>query len=119
VTGAAGRNGLLLGLALALAAAVAGGRAAVDDEVAVSLSSSGLKPATLRTGRAETLRVVVSSGDEREHCFAVDALRVEKRVRPGRPVSVDLTSERSGSFPIHCCLHPDNQAERGQLVVGE
>lgn len=119
VTGAAGRNGLLLGLMLALAAALAAGRATLDDEVAVSLSASGFKPARLRVGRGETLRVRVSSGDEREHCFAVDALRVEKRVRPGHPVVADLNPERVGSFPITCCLHPDNQAETGRLVVGE
>ncbi len=119
VTGAARRNGLLLGLTLALAAALAAGRASLDDEAEVSLSGAGLKPARLRVGRGETLRVKVSSGDEREHCFAVDALRVEKRVRPGHPVVADLTPERVGTFPITCCLHPDNAAERGQLVVGE
>ncbi len=110
---------MLLGLTLALAAALAAGRAGLEDEIEVSLSSSGLKPATLRAGRGETLRVKVTSGDEREHCFAVDALRVEKRVRPGHPVSVDLTPDRTGSFPVRCCLHPDNTAERGQLVAGE
>lgn len=119
VTGAARRNGLLLGLTLALAAALAAGRADLDDEVAVSLSAAGLKPARLRAGRGETLRVKVASGDEHEHCFAVDALRVEKRVRPGRPVVADLTPDRVGTFPIHCCLHPDSKAETGQLVVGE
>lgn len=119
MTSAAGRNGLLLGLTLALAAALAAGRVSLDDAVEVSLSASALKPATLRTGRGETLRVRVSSGDGREHCFAVDALRVEKRVRPGHPVEADLSPDRTGSFPIRCCLHPDNAAEKGQLVVGE
>ncbi len=119
MTGAAGRNGLLLRLALALAAALAAVRTSLDDEVAVSLSASGFKPARLRAGRGETLRVRVSSGDEREHCFAVDALRVEKRVRPGQPVVADLNPERAGTFPITCCLHPDNKAEKGELVVGE
>lgn len=117
--GAAGRNGLLLGLTLALAAALAAGRASLDDEAAVSLSAAGFKPARLRVGRGETLRVKVSSGDGVEHCFAVDALRVEKRVRPGQPVVADLNPERVGTFAITCCLHPDNAAERGQLVVGE
>ncbi len=57
----------------------------------------------------------------REHCFAIDALRVEKRIVPGRPTRVDLTPERAGVFPFYCCLESGKAAEveRGQLTVSE
>ncbi len=54
-----------------------------------------------------------------EHCFALDALRIEKRILPGRSTPADITPDRVGSFPFHCCLEPGNEAQRGRLVVSE
>ncbi len=63
---------------------------------------------------------MLSSGD-REHCFAIDALRVEKRILPGRPTRFELTPDRAGVFPFHCCLESGESAaaERGQIEVLE
>jgi heme/copper-type cytochrome/quinol oxidase subunit 2 len=87
-------------------------------EVEVTMSVSGLKPAELTVRKGETLRLRVRSLD-REHCFALDAFRVEKRVLPQRPTIVDIVADRVGTFPIHSCLEPDNPSLRGRLVVSE
>ena len=73
---------------------------------------------TLRQG--ETVRIALSSADG-EHCFAVDALRVEKRIRPGRETAFELTPDRAGRFPFYCCLESGRAAEveRGELIVTE
>jgi heme/copper-type cytochrome/quinol oxidase subunit 2 len=73
---------------------------------------------TLRRG--ETAHLVLSSADG-EHCFAIDALRLEKRIVPGRPTRFDLTPDRAGTFPFYCCLESGDAAarERGELVVTE
>ena len=62
------------------------------------------------------MRLVASDG---EHCFAIDALRIEKRIVPGKRTLVDLVPDRAGTFPFHCCLEPDDAALRGRLVVSE
>jgi hypothetical protein len=110
------RPGLaLLALALALPAARA---AAPADQVEVVLSRDGFRPKSLNARKGETVRLLLRSGDE-EHCFALDAFRVEKRVLPGRTTSLDLTPDRVGSFAFYCCLEPANEAQRGRLVVAE
>ncbi len=66
------------------------------------------------------MQIVLTSADG-EHCFAVDALRIEKRVVAGRPTRFDLTPERAGVFPFHCCLESGAAAERerGELTVSD
>jgi heme/copper-type cytochrome/quinol oxidase subunit 2 len=84
----------------------------------VTLSNSGFRPETIRLRRGEPARLELQTADD-EHCFAVDALRLEKRVRPGRTTVLEFTPDRAGSFPVYCCLEPDNGNLRGRLVVAE
>ena len=84
------------------------------------MSKRGFEPARITLRRGETTRLVLSSADV-EHCFAIDALRVEKRVVPGRPTRMDLTPERAGVFPFYCCLESGkaSEVERGRLTISE
>jgi len=103
-------------LALAAFAAAAPG----GPEVAVRISKRGFEPSRIVLRRGETTRLVLQSAGG-EHCFAIDALRVEKRVVPGRPTRLDLTPERAGVFPFYCCLESGEagRIERGELTVSE
>jgi len=94
----------------------AGARPAAETEVTVS--AAGWKPADLPVHKGESLRLRIKSLD-REHCFAIDAFRVEKRVLPGKVTVVEVIADRTGTFPIHSCLEPDNAALRGRLIVSE
>jgi cytochrome c oxidase subunit 2 len=100
--------------ALSLAAPPAG------PSVDVKVSRRGFEPSRVVLRRGETARLVLTSL-EGDHCFAVDALRIEKRVASGRPIRLELTPERTGTFPFHCCLETGSQADRekGELVVSE
>jgi len=113
---------VLAGVAAAALVAAAAKAAAppVGGEVELSLGRSGFQPDRLVLRRGETVRLVLTSRDG-EHCFAIDALRVEKRVVPGRPTTFELTPERAGTFPFYCCLEsgPQAERERGELVVSE
>jgi cytochrome c oxidase subunit 2 len=88
--------------------------------VSIRASRGGFAPSTLTLRRGETVHVVLSTADV-EHCFAVDDLRIEKRIQPGRETRFDLTPERSGTFAFHCCLDAggEGHAERGQVKVTE
>jgi len=88
--------------------------------VEVVVSRSGFAPVTVEARKGETIHLRLTSGDQ-EHCFALEAFRIEKRVAPGRTTAVDLTPDRAGSFPFYCCLESGAAAEteRGRLVVGE
>ena len=110
---AAGRLGLSLAATAALAAVLA-----AADAIPVVVSRDAFRPDTLRVRRGDTLRLEVSSGDD-EHCFAVDELRVEKRVRPGKPVVVELTPDRAGTFAVYCCLEDEGKGPRARLIVSD
>jgi heme/copper-type cytochrome/quinol oxidase subunit 2 len=108
----------LLGPGLALALLV--GAAPAEPEIAVKITKQGFQPSRITVQRGETTRLVLSAA-EGEHCFALEAFRVEKRVVPGRPTRLDLTPERTGVFPFYCCLESGEAAkiERGELTVTE
>jgi len=86
--------------------------------VEVVASKTGFRPRVLNVRKGETLRLSLRTADQ-ELCFALDAFRIEKRLRPGRTVAVEITPEKAGSFPFQCCLESGSAAEteRGQLVV--
>lgn len=84
----------------------------------VVISGKGFRPATLNARKGEPLRLKLTTSDH-EHCFAIDELRVEKRVVPGRTTHLDLTPDKTGRFTIYCCLENGADAERGVLVVTE
>jgi heme/copper-type cytochrome/quinol oxidase subunit 2 len=105
---------------LALAAAVVAAAAPAGPDVAVRVSRRGFEPSRITVRRGETTRLALTSADG-EHCFAIDALRVEKRVVPGRPTHLDLTPGQAGAFPFYCCLESGDAAriEHGELTVTE
>jgi heme/copper-type cytochrome/quinol oxidase subunit 2 len=116
------RTALALATA-ALAAAVASptpAAAPAGPTLEVKASRAGFQPSSLAIRRGETAHVVLTSADG-EHCFAVDELRIEKRIVPGRPTRFDLAVDRAGAFAFHCCLESGAAAERerGQLTVTE
>ena len=102
----------LIGLVL-----IGAGRSTVQaqDSVELVVSKERFQPDVLRVGKGETLRVRIRSSDE-EHCFAIDELRIEKRVVPGRASVVELTPDRAGRFEFYCCL---DGAPRGRLIVSD
>ncbi len=106
------------GFAAVVAVALGVASATTADRVAIEASRSGFKPRVVEVRRGEVVHVVLSTADV-EHCFAVDALRIEKRIVPGRTTEFDLTADRPGTFPFYCCLEPGNEAARGRLVVDE
>jgi cytochrome c oxidase subunit 2 len=104
----------LRGLVLAGLAATAG----AQDEFSVVASKGGFKPVVVNVHKGESVRLNLTTADV-EHCFALDAFRIEKKIVPGKTTKVDFTPDRTGSFPFYCCLEPTADAIRGRIVVAE
>ena len=100
-----------------LLAVVARG-AVSQEEIRIEASRSGFKPKVVNLRKGDGVRLVLTTADE-EHCFAVDQLRIEKRIVRGKTTTVGLTVDRPGTYPFHCCLEPGREAMRGRLVVSE
>jgi len=116
------RSGQVLALdaigAVGLAVAAATSLRAGPEVVELVASKEGFRPKVVNARKGDTLRLRLTTADD-EHCFALEAFRVEKRIRPGRPVTVDLTPDREGTFPFYCCLETGEaaQVQHGRLVV--
>ncbi len=104
-------------VALPLLALVAAQTVAAD-RLELSVSKGGFRPARLTVRRGEPVRLSITSADD-EHCFALDAFRVEKRIVKGRAAVVDLVPDHAGTFPYYDCLAPEGESRTGQLVVTE
>ena len=111
VTTKAGRRLRSLLLASLGAASVFGA-----DAIEVVVSRSGFNPRVVELRTGESVSIHLRTEDV-EHCFAIDAFRIEKRVVPGRTTTAELTADRAGEFPFYCCLEPENAAQRGRLIV--
>ncbi len=115
----AGLFGLTLAACLTLRSAGSASPASTADRIEVSVSRQGFRPDHLALRKGEAVRLSLTSSDG-EHCFAVDAFRIEKRVVAGRPSVVDLTPDRAGSFAFYDCLAgPGSETKAGTLVVAE
>jgi hypothetical protein len=108
------------GVALGRAGAAPRGALAAGNEpgVVITATASGFQPKVVRLRKGESVRLVLRT-TAGEQCFAVDELRIEKRILPGRDTPVDLTPDQVGSFNFYSCLEPDNAALRGRLIVSE
>ncbi len=113
-----GRGDLTVTRAAPLLALLIGSAALAAEPLQLSVSKAGFRPKQLNVRRGEPVRLSISSADG-EHCFALDAYRVEKRVAPGRATVVDLVPDRAGTFPFYDCLVTEGESRTGQLVVSE
>src|SRR5262249_13522264 len=104
-----------VGLGLALAGSCVLG---AQDQLPVVASKGGFRPRVLNLHKGETFRLVLTTSDV-EHCFAVDELRIEKRIVPGRATELDLTPDRAGTYRFYCCLEAGNETLHGRLSIGE
>ena len=106
--------------AVASAAALSLAAPAAGPSVDVKVSRRGFVPPRIVLRRGEMTRLSITSEDG-EHCFAVDGMRIEKRIVKDKTMRLELSAERAGSFPFYCCLESGKQAEleRGELVVSE
>lgn len=83
--------------------------------VRLSVGASGFEPARISVPLGAVHFVVTSR--EGDHCFAIPSMDVEKRVRSGRPLEVDVTFERAGEYPFLCCVESSGTRETGVIVV--
>jgi heme/copper-type cytochrome/quinol oxidase subunit 2 len=82
----------------------------------VVATKSGWRPVVLNVKKGEMVRLLLKTEAE-ERCFAIDELRIEKRIVPGRATPLEFTPDRAGTFTYYDCLEPE--ARKGRLLVSE
>lgn len=84
----------------------------------LTIGAGGFEPRSVRALTGELIKLSIVATD-REHCFSLPQAAIEKRLRQGRTVIVDLAFEKPGSYPFSCCLEPGRTEETGTIVVTE
>jgi heme/copper-type cytochrome/quinol oxidase subunit 2 len=79
-------------------------------------TKGGWRPPVLNARKGEAVRLLLRTEGE-ERCFAIDELRIEKRIVPGKGTPLEFTPDRAGSFAYYDCLDPE--ARKGRLAVTE
>jgi plastocyanin len=107
------------GVCVGLAAPVA----AQDDnrrEVSISAREGAFHPATVEVRQNDLVKVTFTAEDG-PHSFNVDAYRIAKRARPGRPAVFEFRADQAGRFPYYCKLSEAGSPHdmHGELIVRE
>jgi heme/copper-type cytochrome/quinol oxidase subunit 2 len=111
---ATGRGMMRLPAALFGAAALAAAPLIAQGPREVVATGGGWRPPVLNVKKGEVVRLSLKTDDE-ERCFAIDELRIEKRIVPGRATSLEFTPDRAGNFAFYDCLNPEGK--KGRLAV--
>ena len=86
--------------------------------IEITCQKSVYKPDVIRVKKGEPLRLVITTNDVL-HGFAIDEFNIAKEVAPGRPLTLDLTPDRTGEFIFYCVVRCGKQHRqmRGKLIV--
>jgi heme/copper-type cytochrome/quinol oxidase subunit 2 len=111
------QGGRALAVTLPFALLLAGTLLAAGPETTrdIRVSDSGFTPRRIEVRRGDAVRLLLTTSDG-EHCFAIDELRIEKRVVPDHTTRVDFTPEKAGSLAFYDCLASDH---KGTITVAE
>jgi heme/copper-type cytochrome/quinol oxidase subunit 2 len=85
---------------------------------AVHARRFAFEPARIEVNQDDLVTIDLST-DDIDHSLTIDAYRIAKRVRPGRPVSFEFRADRAGTFPFYCSLQIEDGCRkmRGELIV--
>jgi plastocyanin len=78
----------------------------------ITIGRAGFEPSQVAVPLGPVALLVEAT--EGDHCFAIPSLDIERRVRPGRPIQIDLSFDAPGEVPFNCCVDP---GEKGAIVV--
>jgi heme/copper-type cytochrome/quinol oxidase subunit 2 len=84
----------------------------------MTVGSQGFQPRTITAKVGEGVRVILTAADG-DHCFAIDPLRIERRVKQGETAIIELNFDRPGTMLYYCCLENDPTTHRGEIVIRE
>ena len=75
-------------------------------------------PSTIQVTQGEHVRILVTSGDG-FHGFGIKQFDVSKEILRGETVTIELTADVAGEFPILCTEYCGDGHEemKGQLIV--
>jgi heme/copper-type cytochrome/quinol oxidase subunit 2 len=87
-------------------------------QISVTARRYAFEPARIEARQGDVIRLTIRTEDI-PHSFVIDALRIEKRAVPGRPVTFELLADKAGTFPFYCNLTAEEgcRGMKGELII--
>jgi cytochrome c oxidase subunit II len=89
-------------------------------EITIAAKDGAFQPAKVEVRQNDLVKVTFTAEDG-PHSLNVDAYRIAKRARPGRPAVFEFRADQAGTFPYYCNLSESGGPHdmRGELIVRE
>ena len=89
-------------------------------EITIAAKDGAFQPAKVEVRQNDLVKVTFTAEDG-PHSLNVDAYRIAKRARPGRPAVFEFRADRAGTFPYYCNLSESGGSHdmKGELIVRE
>jgi nitrosocyanin len=117
------RRAARVALSTALAAIVGGGLSACGGtqtehrtiNAAAVTGGAGFTPPTITVDKRNRVDIKVGNTTDKTHGFSIEGYGVHQTVEPGKPIDVEFTATKAGTYKVYCQLHPAHQT--ATLVV--
>jgi cytochrome c oxidase subunit 2 len=74
---------------------------ATDSEIKVTATKYECSPNVIKAKRGDRIKLVITALD-RDHGFKLEAFHIDRKLPKGEAVSVEVTVDRTGTFPFEC-----------------
>jgi heme/copper-type cytochrome/quinol oxidase subunit 2 len=113
------RAGLVVSAVLVLAGLHVSAQDDNHREITIAAKDGAYQPAKVEVRQNDLVKVTFAAEDG-PHSLNIDAYRIAKRARPGRPAVFEFRADRAGTFPYYCNLSdPGSHDMKGELIVRE
>jgi cytochrome c oxidase subunit 2 len=87
-------------------------------EIQVTAKKYEFDPSVITVKQGEQVKLIITSQDT-THGFALKAYGINKKLAKGKPVTVEFTANKAGSFPFRCSVFcgMGHRRMKGMLIV--
>ena len=87
-------------------------------EFKMTAKQFAFEPATIEVNKGDRVRLIVTSADV-PHGIAIPEYGINERLDPGKPVTIEFTAEKEGTFTAFCSVFcgSGHSGMKGKIVV--
>jgi len=87
-------------------------------EFKMTAKQFAFEPSTIEVNKGDKVRLIVTSVDV-PHGIAIPEYGINERLDPGKPVTIEFTAEKQGTFTAFCSVAcgPGHRNMKGTIVV--
>ena len=87
-------------------------------EFKITARQFAFEPSTIEVNKGDKVKLIVTSIDV-PHGFAISEYKINKMLEPNKPVAIEFTADKQGTFPFFCSIicGTGHISMKGELIV--